>query len=251
VRIFAAGTGAYLSAVLGSEAGATTAQTLSEIGEALVGFLAGREERRIARTLGRVNQEVVRRVDAGEVVKEEIADPQGEGSAEIFESVVEAAARSIEERKCDVIANLYVSIAFDRSVSIDDALLYLRRVRASSWRQLVALRYFEDEDRRAEREMIGMAGAEGDARIHPVLGIELSELAGRGLEFIGIGQEGGAVADPASTFGGGTITSRSVSRIRATGLGETVSRLGKIAEVVTEAELDEIARDLRSDQRLD
>jgi hypothetical protein len=74
----------------------------------------------------------------------------------------------------------------------------------------------------------------------------LSELAGRGLEFIGIGQEDGSVSDPSSVFGGGTITSQTVARLRATGLGETVSRLGRLSELVTEEELDALAADLRS-----
>lgn len=163
--------------------------------------------------------------------------------------MVEAAARSIEEKKCDLIANIYASVAFDGQISADDALLYVRRIRAASWRQLVALRYVEDETRKRERELIGAAGAEGEARIHPALGIELSELAGRGLELIGIGQEDGSVSDPSSVFGGGTITSQTVARLRATGLGETISRLGRLRNLVTDEELHVIAVDLRSDKR--
>jgi hypothetical protein len=64
------------------------------------------------------------------------------------------------------IANFYVSITFDSSVSIPDALLYLRRLREASWRQLIALRYFADGNRSQERELIEVALTEGTAYIH-------------------------------------------------------------------------------------
>lgn len=249
LRISAAGGSAYLAQIFGPSAAATIAQTWSELGDLLVGALENWEQRRILRALERFKKEVDRKESDGLVVRAEVADPQSEGAAALFESIVEAAARSLEDKKCDAIANLYSSIVFDTDVSIDDALLYVRRIRAASWRQLVALRYFEDESRVQERELIGAEGKEGVARIHPALGIELSELAGRGLEFIGFGQQGGAVSDPASTFGGGVITSSSVARIRATGLGETMSRLARLNELVGTEEMDAIGRDLRSDER--
>jgi hypothetical protein len=210
----------------------------------LVGFVESRAQQRVARALQETSEEIAVRRANGDGVRPEIADLQNEGARSLFESFVEAAAESVEEKKCRLIANFYAKVATDERVSIDDALLYLRRIRAASWRQLVALRYFEDPGRSEERELIGAAGNEGDAVIHAALGIELSELAGRGLEFIGFGQDGGAVADPASTFGGGTITSQSVARIRASGLGQTVSRLGKLNEIVSSEELDAIAQDL-------
>lgn len=245
VRISGVTVGATLSQVLGPEAGAATAQTFTELGELLVGRLEAWEQRRVARTLRSVKEKVARRKEEGEVVRPEIADPEREDARTVFEVVVDAAARSIEEKKCEVIANVYASIAFDSAVSMSDALLYLRRVREASWRQLVALRYFEVPERQEERELIGVAGSEGTARIHPALGVELSE-AGRSLELIGIGQPGGAVANPSNVMDGGQITTASVNRLRATGLGETISRLGRLAEVVGEGELDEIARDLKS-----
>jgi hypothetical protein len=217
-----------------------------EVGESLVGFVESRAQHRVARTLKSTSDQIADRLADGEEVRIEISDVENSDEARsLFESVVEAAAESSEEKKCKLIANFYANVALDQGVSIDDALLYLRRIRAASWRQLVALRYFEDDRRTDERELIGAKGSEGTAIIHPALGIELSELAGRGLEFIGVVQDGGAVADPASTFGGGTITSQSVSRIQATGLGRTVSRLGRLKEIVSTAELDAIAGDLR------
>lgn|GEM_PF-2111334 len=248
-RIAAAGSGTYLAMLLGPAGGAVIAQALGELGDALVGKLVDWELRRVHRMLTGVRTQIDERVASGEQVRDDISDPASSGAQAVFESVVEAAARSIEEKKCDLIANFYASVAFDNTIPIDDALLYLRRIRAASWRQLVALRYVEDEARTKERELIGVAGAEGDASIHPALGTELSELAGRGLELIGIGQDDGSVSDPSSVFGGGTITSQTVGKLRATGLGETISRLGHLADLVTKGELDAIAADLRSPDR--
>lgn len=247
-RVAAAGSGAYLGKLFGPAGGAAVAQALAEIGDSLVGALIDWEWRRIQRTLTRVKKQVDERASAGEQIRREITDPESPGALPIFESVIEAAARSIEEKKCDMIANFYASVVFDSAVSPQDALLYLRRIRAASWRQLVALRYFEDEARERERQMIAVAGDEGEARIHPALEAELSEAA-RTLELIGIGQDGGAVANPSNTMGGGQIISSSARRVRATALGETISRLGRLADLVTSEELDAIAADLRSDQR--
>lgn len=202
--------GAFVS-IMGPEAAGASAQTLAEIGEELVGFVESRAQQRVAQTL---------------------------------KSTSEAAVESSEEQKCKLIANFYASVALDPSVSVDDALLYLRRIRAASWRQLVALRYFESEKRNAQREVIAVEGFEGAVVLHLALGIELSELAGRGLGFVGIDKGDDGVVDPAIAFGGGTITGRSALGIRATELGEIVSRLGRLAEIVSTKELDEIARDL-------
>lgn len=245
LRIAGGGIGAYLGTVFGPEAGAMVAQSLSEASDALVGRLESNEKLRLERTLLQINREVSQRQQEGSEVRPEIVDGNSPEAIALLETVVEAAARSIEEKKAAVVGNMYASIAFDDDVSISDALLYVRRVREASWRQLVALRYFEVEDRLEERQAIGVAGGEGSVRIHPALGVELAEV-GRGLELIGLGQKDGSVANPANTMGGGQITSNSVLHLRATGLGETISRLGRLEELVSNDELDAIARDLRS-----
>jgi len=164
VRTSAAGGGAYLTRLFGPAAAAGAAQALADVGDMLVGALAGWEKRRILRTVQRFKDTVDGKTDAGVAPRPEIVDPNNPRAAELFEAVVEAAARSIEEKKCDVIANFYAAVAFDESISIDDALLYLRRIRASSWRQLVALRYFEEDSRTQERELIAAVKANSGAR---------------------------------------------------------------------------------------
>lgn len=247
-RIGSQSLGVYLGTIVGPEAGAAVGQAVSEAAEVAVGIWQQRAQDRVKRTLLRARTLMAEREASGEKVRGDLADENNETAVALFESIVEAAAESAEERKCDVIASLYASIAFEPAIAIEDAFLYLHRVRECSWRQLVALRYIEAEDRHQERDAIGAAGAEGEARIHPALGAELSELA-RTHELIGIDQDGGSVANPSNVMNGGGITSQSASRLRATGLGETVSRLGRLADLVTEEELGTIACDLRSDHR--
>jgi hypothetical protein len=243
VRIGSAGLGGYLSTVFGPEAGASVAQSVSEAGEAVVGFLEQRSKERVTATFQRLSTEVAERVQSGERVRGDHTDPDSEEAAAVFEAAVQAAARSAEERKCEVVANLYASIAFDRSVSVADALLLFRRVDESSWRQLVALQYFSAKDRQRERESISVAGSEGHAQIRWVLEAELSEL-GRGLELVGFVQKDGAVANPSSTFGGGQIVASSFSKVGPTGLGRTLARLGRLADVVTDEDFDSLRNDL-------
>jgi hypothetical protein len=76
-----------------------------------------------------------------------IAPPRGrrghlswDSALELSGPVIDAAARGIEEKKRDLLANVHASVAVDPAISVDDALLYPRRIRAASWRQLVALR---------------------------------------------------------------------------------------------------------------
>jgi hypothetical protein len=60
--------------------------------------------------------------------------------------------------------------------TIADALLYIERIRACSWRQLVALQFLQAGERAQERERIVAAGQEGDIDIAPALSAEFSEL---------------------------------------------------------------------------
>lgn len=246
-RIGGAAAGGFLSAVLGPEAGAGAGQALSELGETLVTYALDQRPRdRVLRVLGRAAEQVEERRAAGEEVRPEIADAESEDAAAVFEAVVDAAARSFEEKKGEAIANFYASVAFDSSVSIPDALLYLRRIRSASWRQLVAMRFFEAEERREERELIQVPLSEGDAFIHPPLRDELSELF-RALDLLGIEDNEGNVNNPSDIWGGGNA-STSTSDVRLTSLGVAVSRLSRLNELITAEELDEIAADLHREK---
>jgi hypothetical protein len=241
VRIGAAAAGGWLSTVLGPEAGPAVAETISEAGVAAVGFLGDRKGKRVSRTLIEISDEAATRIAAGEEVRTEIADPESDDATALFEAVIEAAAQSVEDRKCAVIANVYASIAFDSSITIADALLYIERIRACSWRQLVALQFLQAGGRVQERERIVAAGQEGDIDIAPALSAEFSEL-GLTLELIGTGIPGGRISNPSTTFGGGQLTTQSVAAMTPTAVGRELIRLGKLEDEVGEDELDALGR---------
>lgn len=245
IRVSGALVATWLSKLLGPGAGSVAAQTFVEAADVLVGALEGRERDRVASALEETYEKVRAGVEEGKRIRPEIVDPESEQALAIFETVVDAAARSIEAKKCRVISAIYASIVLDDEISPEDGLLYLRRVREASWRQLVALRYCEDAEREEERERIGAAGGEGDIRISPVLSMELSE-ASRSLELIGIRQTDGSVVNPSNVMNGGQISSASVTRLAPTGLGMTISRLGRLDEFVTAAEMNAIASALGS-----
>lgn len=244
VRAGAASVGACLTATLGPEAGAAAAESLAQGAEALlVGWLDRRSTNRVRRTLIATSEKVKERRDRGEQVRGALKDPKNPESTALFEAVVATAAQSEEDRKCAVIANTYASIAVDPLISIGDALLYMRRIRGSSWRQLVALQFLLDGDRSDERGKMAAAGAEGEAQASPALAAEMVELA-ETLGLVGIGEPGGYVGAPSATMGGGGFTTQSLANWTATGLGRELARLGELKNVVQSNDLDHLARGL-------
>jgi hypothetical protein len=141
------------------------------------------------------------------------------------------------------VANLYASLAFDTASSIDDALLYVRRIRDASWRQLVALRYLMADSRLKERESAAVQGGEGDAKASAPLTAEMEEMA-ETLGLVGVGQSDGSVTAPTGTLGGGGFYTSSLARWAPTAIGREIAALGRLAEVVADSEVDDVARRL-------
>lgn len=245
VRISAAAAGGWLSTVLGPEAGAATAETISEIGTNTVGFLMARRRDRVEKTLTAASDEAARRIDDGEEVDPEFVE--GDEAGVLFEAVVDAAAQAFDERKCAVIANVYAAAAFEPGISPSDALLYVKRIREASWRQLVVLQYLLDDRRSEERFQIaqrdGRRNVTEPRRRPAALMAELAELGGT-LELIGSGVPGGSVQNPQNIFGGEQVASTSVLEMTGTAVGRRISDLGGLADLVTDEELDRLAAEL-------
>jgi hypothetical protein len=138
------------------------------------------------------------------------------------------------------LANVYASLAFDPTPSIDDALLYVRRVRDASWRQLVSLQYLADDSRSEERELAAVEGEEGNSRASVPVAAEMEELA-ETLGLVGVGQQGGGVSPPAGTMGGGGFYTSSLARWQPTAIGREIARLGRLSEVAATSEIAEVA----------
>ncbi len=187
-----------------------------------------------------VSDQVAERRAAGERIRPDFADPENGDAAALFEAVIAAAADSAEDRKCAVLANVYASLAFDPTPSIDDALLYVRRVRDASWRQLVSLQYLADDSRSEERELAAVEGEEGNAKASAPIAAEMEGLA-ETLGLVGVGQDGGGVSSPAGTIGGGGFYTSSLARWKPTAIGREIARLGRLSEVVATSEIDEVA----------
>jgi hypothetical protein len=247
IRISAAGAGGWLSPLFGVEGGAAAAEAISEAGTAAVAYLAGRKRDRVARTLTGVSENARVRKEAGEQVRSDIIDSDSGGAIVLFEAVVEAAAQSIEERKCEVIANVYSAVAFDPTISIEDALHYIGRIRDCSWRQLTVVQYLLDEDRSQERAAIAREDEQrnvSEPRRRPAAFLaELSAL-GATLELIGTGVPGGTAQNPNNLFGGAQVTTQSVADMTATAVGRRIADLGQLAKVVSKADLDQLSAEL-------
>jgi hypothetical protein len=242
-RVGAAAVGAVLTSTLGPEGAAATSEALAQAGEMAVGWLQGRAAGRVRKTLEETSEQVASRRAAGESVRPDFADAKNESAAALFESVVVAAADDADDRKCKVLANVYASLAFDPAPTLDDALLYVRRIREASWRQLVALSYLADPDRAEERELAASAGNEGGVRARASMAAEMIELA-EALGLVGVAQEGGSTAAPAATLGGGGFITASLAKWTPTELGDAIVRLGRLRESVGKAELDSVAHSL-------
>jgi hypothetical protein len=242
VRVSTAAAAGYLTKVFGPEMGASAGETLALAGEGVVGLLEQKEQSRIARTLIQVHEEVMRRTASGETVRDLIADSQGEDAVAVFEAVVEAAARSNEERKCEVVASLYASVAFDDSVSVGDALLYVRRVQDASWRQLVAIHYFDHRVQAGKG--VDVVTGRRVMRGQPALGAELNALRGA----LGLLEFGEEREEELAMWAGmpDGFASAGPQVVHLTDLGRALHRLGRIAEVVSSSALDDFASEIES-----
>lgn len=239
--------GAALGQILGVEAGAALGQALSDAGNKAVDFLRGRAASRAGRTLENVTEQIRDREARGESVRWQLKDDDAGAAIELFESMLDAAAKSAEERKCEVIANLMASVAFDLSVSTADGLLYLQRVRDASWRQLVILQYVIDPSRQDERQRMGVAMEEGDVRLKPAVEVEMFEAAS-GLELIGYIQEDGGVSNPLSTWRG--TRKMAIEKLGPTELGESIGRMGRLDEVVSANDLEDFVNEMTIENRI-
>lgn len=235
--VSSAAVGGYLTQLFGPELGSGAGQAMALAGEEIVGAIEQREQSRVMRTLVQVHEEVMRRAANGEAVRDVIADPQSEHAVAIFEAVVDAAARSSEKRKCEVIANLYASVAFDDSVGVGDVLLYVRRVRDASWRQLVAVQFFHDREHVAKG--VDIVAARRAIRAQPALGTELTALRDA-LDLLSFGEEREEVLEAWKGMPDG-FASAGPQVVHLTGPGRELHRLGRIAEVVPSSELDAFA----------
>lgn len=110
--------GGVLSSVMDPVSGAAVTQFALTTMDSAITVLEARERSRVEVTLASASQQIHDGLGEGQQVRLEVADPENPDAATLFEAVVEAAAKGNEDRKCQVIANLYASIALDGTVSV-------------------------------------------------------------------------------------------------------------------------------------
>ena len=242
-RIGGAAAGGFLAPLIGPEAAAATVQALMETTDAVIPFLTDRVNRRVEVLSDQARAETERRREKGETFRDDGLLDDVEFGEDLFEGILRGTIEAERTQKAAAIANVAVSVAFDRDISGADALRCIRLTRETSWRQLCALAYFGDGSFAEERELHAAKGSEGEAQVNPILEAELSEMA-RSLELIGLlDSKTGAVNNPSDTLNGGTITAARLATVAPTGPGLTLLRIGQLSDLVDDDDLRELRND--------
>lgn len=217
-------------ALAGAAAGPALTRALRWVGgEIRTRLVSSNEEARIGTALVIAMGRIEERRGAGEEPRQDGlfapgADPEG-----LLEGTLLSAARSYDQKKVPFIGAFYASFVFAADVSTLTAHYLLRLLDRLTYRQLCALAYLTDPERRSEREEIQTTASEEGDRTSPTLSAELSELANLGL--IGFEQDDGSVANPLGTYGGGQVTSSSMARTGPTDLGATLARMAELNRI--------------------
>ncbi len=157
--------GAYAGAVGGPLVERTT---LYLAGEFRHRFLGKREEERIGGTMAFTIRKIQENVNKGEQVRQDgfFEDQASERAAakEVGEAVLLAASREHQEKKLPFYGNLLANIAFDPTISREQANLLVQEGQRLSYRQLCVLAFL------AAKQLY-----EGESRIvelRPIIGLE-------------------------------------------------------------------------------
>jgi hypothetical protein len=165
-------------------------------------------------------------------------------SDELLEGVLMYAAASYEERKVVLLGHLYDGIAFDGSVSIEEAHYLLKLADRLTYRQLVALVTLQDPksfDRLAKASYQRDEGTTGPA---DALALELDDLADQGA--LGVLVEGTEeVARPGELYGSsGRTSAKDFQSLQLTQTGLNLHRLMRLNTIPLDDRarlLDELA----------
>lgn len=119
--------------------------------------------------------------------------------------------------------------------------LVLRLLEDLSWRQIVSLSYFMDDDRQSDRAFVAAGGSKGVRQVRPVLEAELADLMEvHGL--IGFITSDGSVTKSSAVMAGGPIIAASLDKIGPSGFGRTLYRLSEMEREIKAEDLDEFVR---------
>lgn len=238
--------GGPVGAAAGAAGGALMADVLRRVGSDVAArFIAPRQRVRIGAALSIAADEITKRLERGDVPRSDSFFQSSSGRSdadEILEGVLLHAANEYEEKKVSFIANLFVTIAFDDSVSPGRANYLLQLADRVTYRQLTLLALFASKRFQAELELLdagrsgGVVNRDGDAVA------DADALGHAGL--LGVLQDGGRSANMASVLNGGSFSSISLAKAHPTSMGFSLYRLMGL-ERLAEQELREALDDLQ------
>ena len=239
VKVSAGAAGIGATAASGEPlAGVGTGVAADQAGRGLLTFFH-RGEDRAQKTIHYAAQRCAERQEAGEQRRED--GFRGAAASESVEAAIKAAANSVEQRKGRLIGALLASAEFETELVVADLLRYLHLLEDLSWRQILALAYFAEEDDQPNRVLIAAGGANGTRQIRLGFEAELAQLA-EGFDLIGLADKSGGVSKPTAVYGGAPITAASLDKVEPTGLGLTLHRLAEMKREVSSDDLEAFVR---------
>jgi len=208
--------------------------------------LAPRQGVRAAGALAVATVEINRRLQAGEVPRQDFIETSGENSdaAEILEGTLLTAANSYEQRKIPYIGKFYANLAFDGGVTPTYATLLLKLLDRLTYGQL---RVIATLGKQAYLEALLQVATErqhGAFRSRADVIAEFDELSTNGL--LGVAGQDGSAVPPLATFGRGAWNEVGLFKARLTATGVLVHDLLGLSDMPDE-ERDTVVRALRGE----
>jgi hypothetical protein len=198
-------------------------------------FVTQDERWRIGKTMQVAAADFERREADGQDVRDDgFFDEDGQLRPEglrLLEGILRQAAESWDERKLDVLGDLYSGIAHDASISADDATYMLRVAGELTYRQIEALAVFA-RWKDHQDELVRLEGLREAGMFEPTDSVEseLDDLGDRRL--LGLWHSSTGVMPFYATLHSSAPPSRQAySNLRLTTLGETFARLAALDRV--------------------
>jgi hypothetical protein len=208
--------------------------------------LAPRQGVRAAGALAVATVEIDRRLQAGEVPRQDFTETSDEDSdaAEILEGTLLTAANSYEQRKVPYIGKFYANLAFDGDVTPSYANLLLKLLDRLTYGQLRVMATLGKQEYLEVLLQVAAQRQEGAFRSRADVIAELDELSTMGL--VGVAQQDGSAVPPLATWGGGSWNDVELFRARLTASGALVHHLLGLSDMPDE-ERDPVVRALRGE----
>jgi hypothetical protein len=207
--------------------------------------LAPRQGARAAGALAVATVEINRRLQAGEVPRQDfVASDENSNAAEILEGTLLTAANSYEQRKVPYIGKFYANLAFDGGVTPSYAALLLKLLDRLTYGQLRVVATLGKQTYLDTLLRVATERQEGAFRSRADVIADFDELSTNGL--LGVAGQDGTAIPPLATFGRGAWNEAGLFHARLTATGVLVHDLLGLSDMPDE-ERDAVVRALRGE----